>query len=311
MRRQLLAVAVAAAMLVPAVSYARRSRKPKIPPSTPRQFIQNIALTRLGATEITIVATEADKDRAEADLSTAMANASTSANQLVSDMDAINDAPRKTPVEVSDKLIAILNRCKNFSSLTKGGFDITNSGNWKKIKAKSSSNTVTLKNNDAQIDPSTFAVALKGFIVDDTLTELKSKGWTNVQVKIDNVTNNIGRDIWTPWKVRIGVGNERGKYAFRAFDYSVGDVASSKVSPSQFPSTENPPEVSNAIVFAQNAATAAAYSLAIYAFSVKNPEKGLKFIQTHPEVQGIIIARDGRMLTSTELSTKKNPETRD
>jgi thiamine biosynthesis lipoprotein ApbE len=302
--KRLLIVAVVIAISVPAMSYARRSRQPKVPPSTPRQFIQNIALTRLGGTEITIVATESDKDRAEADLSAAMANASTSANQLVSDMDAINDAPRKTPVEVSDKLIAILNRCKTFSSLTKGGFDITGSGDWKKIKVKSGNNTVTIKSENAQIDPSTFSVALKGFIVDETLIELKGKGWTNVQVKIGNVTNNIGRDIWTPWKVRVGVGSETGKYAFRAFDYSVGDVATSKVSPSQFPSTESPPEVSNTIVFAQDAATAAAYSLAIYAFSVKNPEKGFKFIQTHPEVQGIIVARDGRMLTSTELLTK-------
>lgn len=308
MKRQILVVAVVISLLVPVVAHARRGREPQIPPTTPRQFISAIDMPRVGAVEVTIIATEADKERAEADLSATLSNALSMANTIMSDIDAINAAPRKTTLEVSDKPPLILERCKEFAAQTKGDFDITANGKWKKIKVKSKSKTVTLKHEDMEIDTNTFSLILRGFIVDDMMQELKGKGWNNVQVELANVVRTAGRNIHTPWTVRIGAESEEGKHAFRAFDYSVGNVATAKMSTPYYPLQTDDPAVIKTIVFAQDAFTATAYAVAAFAKGTKKAEDGIKFIQMHPEVKGIVIAKDGKMYTSMELPAKSKSQ---
>jgi len=301
--KKFLVAALVVAALIPASAFAR---EPKIAPSTPRQFTSSMALPGVGGVEATIVATEADKARAESSISSALSDASSKAGAYTSEARSINEQPAKTPVEVSTNLAIVLQRCKDYSALTKGAFDITGTGAWKKIKVSMSENnsTVTRKNDAAVIDPTIFAMALKGFLADSILENIQSQGWANVQVVIGNVTRSIGRDIHTPWSVRIDAPTaaEQGKFAFRAYNYSVGNVATAKISPALYPTGGTEPQVINAVIFANDAATAVSYAMAAYVNSVKDAQKGMSFIKSKPEVRGIVIALDGTMLSSEELA---------
>lgn len=317
---------VIAALLIPSVAQAKKSNSSQIAPSTPRQFSSSMALPGAGGAELTIVATAADEGRANAAISSALSQAAAAAGALTSEVQNINEQPRKTPVTISDKLFGVLDRCIAFSALTDGAFDITGAGdetkpelakgNWRRLKLKKSDLTLTIKSDDLGIDSTTFGLALRGFIADEVTENLRTQGWTNAQIRIGNVTRNIGRDIHTPWTIRLEAPTEaeRNKHAFRAYDYSVGDIATATISPRLFPqgiidprsrTVVDNPAVINTIIFASDAAMASAYAIATYTNSVSKIEQGLKFIQSHPEVRGIVIALDGTVMGTSGLGINK------
>ncbi len=219
----------------------------------------------------------------------------------------------------------MLERCKSFSALTKGAFDITGSSgggfslvkrDWRRMKINTSKNTVTIKGDDIEIDHTTFALALRGFIADDIIASLSSQGWNNAQVKVGNVTRNVGRDIHTPWTIRLDAPTaaEKGKFAYRATNYSCSNVATAMINPRLFPqgivdprSRElvTNPAVVNALIFAGDAATASAYAIATYANSAASAQAGINFIEQHPEIKGIVVALDGKVLSSRGLGVSR------
>ncbi len=317
----LLAVATLIAPLTHAASAAKEPG-PALSPSTTRQFTSASSLPMLGGAEVTIVAPSADEVKAMASIASALSESSATAAALMAETKVVNDAPRKTAVPVSEKFVKVIERCKNFSALTDNAFDITGATeagsvftarNSRQLKTDMGAKTLTIKADDVQIDPSAFAVALKGFIADDVIESFKTQGWTSAQIKIDNISRSIGSDIHTPWTIQVDAPTEaeRGKSAFRAYNYSVSDIATAIVSPRVFPqgimdprtrTLVDKPAIINAIVFASDAATATAYAIAAYANSAKSADAGLAFVQSHPEIKGIIIGLDGNVIKSKGLT---------
>lgn len=328
MNRHTITTLLITLLLIPAIAHARANNEPgpAETPTTPRQFESAAVLPGAGSAELTIVATHADEGRAMAAISQALSQAASAASALTAEARAINDAPRKTPVTVGEKMIGILERCKEFSAFTQGAFDITgttqSSGfsftkrDWRRLKIDRTTTTVTLKSDDISIDLMTFGFALRGFLADDIINELGRQGWGNAQIRIGNVTRSIGRDIHTPWTISVDAPTaaEQGKFAYRAYNYSVGDIATAMISPRLFPegivdprsqSLIKEPAVINAIVFTKDAAMASAYAIATYANSAVKAEYGLQFIQAHPEIKGTVIALDGTVLNSSGLGITK------
>ena len=316
-------------ILIPAITHAIESNEPgpQITSSTPRQFIQNTVLSGAGSAELTIVATAGDEGRAMSAMSRTLGQASGKAGALIAEVAKVNAAPRKQPVAISNELFTILDRCKQFSSLTESAFDITGAAktegfsqyffapNWRKLKLNKKKQTLTIKSKQLEIDPRTFGIVLRGFLADDVIASLTKQGWKNAQIKISNVTRSVGRDIHTAWRIRLDAPTaaERGKYAFRAYDYSVGNVATAMISPRLFPqgivdprtrTLVDKPAVINTLVFANDAATATAYAIATYAKSAVDAQRGMNFITGHSEAKAIVIAADGTVLSSKGMVTK-------
>ena len=326
-----LALILALIVLIPSLAHAKESDEPgpQITSSTRRQFIQNSVLSGAGGAELTIVATAGDEGRAMSAMSGALGQASGKASALVAEVRKVNAAPRKQPIAISKELFTILDRCKQLSSLTESAFDITGAAktegfsqyffapNWRRLKLSKKKQTLTIKSEKLEIDPRTFSIVLRGFLADDIITSLTKQGWKNAQIKISNVARSIGRDIHTAWRIRLDAPTaaEVGKHAFRAYDYSVGNVATAMISPRLFPqgivdprtrTLVDRPAVINTIVFANNAATATAYAIAAYAKSAVDAQRGMNFITGHSEVKAIIIAADGTVLSSRGMVTKSS-----
>lgn len=323
MKKNLVGTVLIAVLIIPTIAHARTQKGPAISPSTPRQFTSTMALSGAGQAEITLVATAADEGRAKGAMSQALAEASKKASTA---MNTVREIQPKTPTVLDDWLYDVIDRCKTFSALTKGAFDITGTTeqkkfefvkrDWRRLKLKSKDKSLTIKSNEVAIDPTTFGLALRGFLADEILDNLRKQGWGNVQVKIGNVSRNIGRDIHTPWTIRLDAPTaaERGKFAYRAHNLSVKDVGTAEISPRLFPqgimdprshTLVTEPDAINTIIFAADAATASAYAIATYANSAHKAEYGMQFIQSHPETKGIIIKPDGTMLASAELGMNK------
>jgi len=325
-----LALLVALLVLIPAISQATESDEPgpTQTAATPRQFTQSAVLPSAGAAELTIVSTAGNEGQANEAMSQAFGYASTKAGTLMAEVSNVNAQPRKTPVAVSKDLFSILERCRNFSTFTDSAFDITAAPktegfsnyffapNWRKLKLDKKNQTVTIKSDTLEIDPRTFGIMLRGFLADDIINSLYKAGWKDAQVRIGNVTRSVGHDIHTPWRIRLDAPTkeEAGKYAFRAYDYSVGDVATAMISPRLFPqgivdprtrTLVTDPAVINALVFANDAATATAYAIATYAKSAVDAQRGANFITARSEVKGILIAPDGTVITSAKMHMSK------
>lgn len=324
------AIAALILLLIPVITHAKENDEPgpAQTSSTPRQFTQSAVLPSAGGAELTIVSTAGNEGQAKAAMSQAFGYASTKAGTLMTEVANVNAQPRKTPVAVSKDLFTILERCRNFSTLTDSAFDITSAPktegfsnyffapNWRKLKLNKKKQTVTIKSDKLEIDPRTFGIVLRGFLADDIIDNLYKAGWKNAQVRIGNVTRSVGHDIHTQWRIRMDAPTaaEAGKYAFRAYDYSVGDVATAMISPRLFPqgivdprtrTLVTDPAVINALVFANDAATATAYAIATYAKSAVNAQRGANFITARSEVKGILIAPDGTVITSAKMNMSK------
>lgn len=325
-----LALAALILVLIPLVAHTKESDEPgpAMTSFTPRQFTQNAVFTGAGGAELTVVATAGDESRANAAMSQVMGQASAKAGALVAEIATVNAQPRKTPVAISSELYAVLDRCRQFSSFTDSAFDITGAAktegfmqyffapNWRKLKLNRKNQTLTIKSDDLEIDPRTFGLVLRGFLADDIIDGLKKQGWGNAQIRIGNVTRSVGRDIYTPWRIRMDAPTaaETGKYAFRAYDYSVGNIATAMISPRLFPqgivdprtrTLVDKPAVINTLIFADEAATATAYAIATYAKSAVDAQRGLNFITAHSEVKAILIAQDGTVLSSKKINMSK------
>jgi len=325
-----LAIVIALIILVPSIAQAKDNDEPgpKVTQSTPRQFTQTAVLPSAGGAELTIVTTAGNEGQAKAAMSQAFGHASTKASALMAEVSKVNAQPRKTPIAISPELFSVLDSCRRFSIHTDSAFDITSAPktegfsnyffapNWRKLKLNKKKQTVTIKSDKLEIDPRTFGLVLRGFLADDIITSLNKAGWNNVQIRISNVTRSTGRDIHTPWRIRMDAPTaaEAGKHAYRAYDYSVGDVASAMISPRLFPqgivdprtrTLVTDPAVINAIVFAKDASTATAYAIATYAKSATDAQRGANFITARSEVKGILIAPDGEVITSAKFNMTK------
>ncbi|MFH0799407.1 MAG: FAD:protein FMN transferase, partial [Pseudomonadota bacterium] len=175
---------------------------------------------------------------------------------------------------------------------------------WRRISMNNADRTVAFKSDGMRLDIKRFS---PGFMVDLALDSIEKAGFANAMVRVGGAQRNIGRDIFTPWSIQIGLGGKSDKLAHRALNYSISNVASATVTADGLgrglidPHSKRP--VSNNLaqsttVIAASAATATAYALAAYTLG---PRIGLRFVEAHPEVKIIIVDTDGNLLASAGL----------
>ena len=145
-------------------------------------------------------------------------------------------------------------------------------------------------------------------MVDLAMDEIKNRGINDAMVTVGPIQRNTGRNIFTPWNIRIDFGNSgNSKFAHRAFYYSLPNLATATVTPTglgynlidaQNKKLVTDKEVRSVTTIATDASTATANAIAVYTLGTKN---GIKYMLSHPEVKGVVVDQNGDFFASTEL----------
>jgi FAD:protein FMN transferase len=283
-----------------------------------RQFTAQASLTDGTPIEITIVGSASEEGRAKSAMSSAIARATQLDSMLFAPggiQDQINKLGKREPLQLSPNVFKLVKKATDASAQTKGFFDITapspkntfTNRDWKRIVLNNGSKTISFKSEGMKIDLRKIA---KGYYADLIIESLSSSGFANAKVRVSQIQRNIGRDIFTPWNIMIGFGDGYGKkHAHRAYRYNLGNAAAATVTPhglgrgvidgkSKQPVANN--GMKSITIFANDATTATAYAIAVYAIG---PKYGLKFVQNRPEIRFIMVNQDGNLMASEDLGT--------
>jgi len=249
-----------------------------------------------------------------------------------SELSRINREAAKGPVVISQEMVDILARSIEFSKLSDGAFDITFSSvgylydyrkhvkpsdaevakalpgiNYRHLLLDPEHRTIRYARDGVRIDLGGIA---KGWAVDRCIAMLKQRGITNAMVMAGGDTRLLGDRRGRPWNV--GVRNPRQKGAV-AIVLPLADTAISTsgdyeryfeedgvryhhiINPKTGKSATG---VRSVTVLAADATTTEGLTKSVF---VKGPEAGMKFLQTVPNVEGIVIDDQGRVLYSAGL----------
>ncbi|HPQ80303.1 MAG TPA: FAD:protein FMN transferase [bacterium] len=326
-RKSILLSAAAALLLIPAVAFpALTDAKNPSPESSQgglRQFEMQTRLFDGTPVEITIAASSSDEARARAAISAAANRAEAFYRGVLAEgnaQDQLNALPPGKPIELSPDAFALLSKAIDIAAVTGGWYDPAapspkgrfTQRDWRRIRLNADSRTATFRSDDMKLDLRPVSL---GFAADLAMESLESQGFTNARVGVGPVCRIAGRDIFTPWKLQVGFGanseaagtQEASKFAHRAFDYNVTNVAASTVTAEGLgsglvdPKNKKPVEakkMKSVTVMAADATTAAAYSLAAWTLG---PRIGMRFIEAHPEVKGVLVDSEGQLFASEGL----------
>ncbi len=313
MKRSLLLVA---ALLVPAVASSSMTTSAADTTTTERTRRQFSAESRLPdgtPMTITVVDAAAAEGTAQAAIAAALARTGRLAGELGGLQTRLNALGKSEPLALSPDAFAMLERAVTLAAQTRGWFDITAPSqkawfiarDWRRIELDPEARTITLKSDGMRFDLMRFG---KGYLVDLAMAELIRHGIANARVAVGPIERNVGQDIFTPWSVRINVGDSgEAKFAHRALSYALTNVATAHVTPTGLGEglidARNHKPVANdgmrsVTTIATDAATATANGIAVYTLGTKN---GIKYMLAHPEVKGIVVDDDGQLFASAGL----------
>ncbi|MFA4874598.1 MAG: FAD:protein FMN transferase [bacterium] len=272
---------------------------------------------------ITVVAPSSDEGSARAALSAALGRAMAFEREFFAEggvESQLNALKRGQPLTLSADGFEFISRSVKLATLTGGWFDITapsqknwfQKKDWRRISLDETAKTVTFKSDGMAVD---FHRIAPGFATDIAMDELAKQGFTNAMAEVGPVHRNSGRDIFTPWNIQIGFGeNSTDGNAYRAYRYNISNVAAATVTPSGLGKglvdpLNKKPVSDNAMrsitILAADATTATAYALAAYTVG---PKFGLQYVEAHPETRGIMVDVSGNLLASRGLNIVTAPE---
>jgi FAD:protein FMN transferase len=281
-----------------------------------RQFTSQSSLMDGTAVYMTVIGTTATEGSSRAALSSAISRIQRlNTGILGSDglTQKLDELGRGNPLTLSPDEYNMLSKAVTLAAQTRGWFDITAPStkgwftrrDWRRIDLDAESNTITLKSSGMKFDLERFA---KGYMVDLAMNEIKSRGISDAMVRIGPIQRNTGRDIFTPWSIKIDFGNSgESKFAHRAFYYSLPNLSTATATPSglgqglidaQSKKIVTDGTVRSVTTIAIDASTATANAIAVYTLGTKN---GIKYMLSHPEVKGVVVDQDGDFYASTEL----------
>lgn len=236
----------------------------------------------------------------------------------------------KGKTKVSSELKEVITRATYFSGLTNGAFDITVGPLvrfWQKMEAKQeiptqqqlnrvlrvvgyknikvSGNTVILEKKGMMLDAGGIA---KGYAVDKAIQALRNKGVKNALVDAGGDIYCLGEGPHGKW--RVGIQHPRdmekimdtievkNKGVATSGDYRRHYVIKGKkfghiINPATGWTVQNTP--SSVTIIAPDATSADALATGVF---VLGPQEGMKLINSLPDVEGMIISQDMKMLTS-------------
>lgn len=249
-----------------------------------------------------------------------------------SELSRINREAAKGPVVISQEMVELLARSIEFSKLSDGAFDITFSSvgylydyrkhvkpsdaevvkalpgiNYRHLLLDPEHRTIRYARDGVRIDLGGIA---KGWAVDRCIAMLKKLGMTNAMVMAGGDTRLLGDRRGRPWNVGVRDPRQKGAVAI------VLPLADTAVSTSgdyeryfeedgvRYHHIINPKTgksatgVRSVTVIAADATTTEGLTKSVF---VKGPEAGMRFLQSVPGVEGIVIDDQGRVSYSTGL----------
>lgn len=253
-----------------------------------------------------------------------------------SELSRLNDAAGGEPRPLSPELFEILQRSKLVSEATDGAFDPTFHGVgqlWKfdpgsvpPTKEAIAAKLPLVDWRAIELDPNTqrgrlarpgmkigLGAIAKGYGVDRASLILKQHGFDHHIVEGGGDTYVSGTKAGAPWKVGIQRPDGPGSIAAipasdRAIVTSGGYQRFIEVDGKRYahiidPRTGWPLDeavsAQSITVLAADATDADAYATAV---AVMGPVKGLEFVEAHPQLEAVLLTRDGKVLVSRDLA---------
>ncbi len=256
-----------------------------------------------------------------------------------SDVQRLNLAAGSHPVPVSAETFEVLTIARQVSEWTGGKFDVTFgalSGLWKFDQDQDDSipprAAVAARLPDVdyaalELDPASRTAFLrrrgmrahlggigKGYAVDRGAALLRARGFTDFMIQSGGDLFVSGRRGDRPW--RLGIRDPRGPAdrSFAALDLSNGTFSTSGDYERFFmkngvryhhildPDLGEPARLCRSVtIVADKAVLADALSTGVF---ILGPEKGMALIERLPEVEGVIVTSDNRLLVSNGLKDR-------
>ena len=250
-----------------------------------------------------------------------------------SELSRVNARAGAGPVTVNKELLALIERAQEFSDITHGAFDITYASagqyydyrqgrkpdskqlaeilpaiNYHHVRLDPLRSTVQFLKPGVRIDLGGIA---KGYAVDRSIALLQAAGARNALVSAGGDTRVIGRHWDHPWK--IGIRAPRNGDGIVSMIPLEDAAISTSGDYERFfeedgvryhhilnPGTgDSPREVHSTSIIGSNATDTDALSTSVFVMGV---DKGLKLVNSLPDIEAIIIDNRGRMHYSDGLA---------
>ncbi len=222
------------------------------------------------------------------------------ANTPTSEVSQINANAGKGAIQVSPEVTRLMELANNANEWTHGAFDITQTGEGRKVKVDTKNKTVLLKNADMKIN---LDQVLYGYIADLTTQDLYNNGIQNLMVQVGGASRSMGQSAVGPW--RIDVADNNGTFAQRAISLSFSGLSVATVGmghdqPSVDPRNHNVfvPQMKGIALLAQDAATAQAIANAMF---VLGPSGAASLAAELKNMKYVILDTKGNMTKSPGL----------
>lgn len=138
-----------------------------------------------------------------------------------SELSQVNATAANNPIKVSPEMGRLIGLALEVNDWTHGGFDITNTGDSRKVKYNKKENTVHFKKQGIKISVDGI---LSGYIADLMTQSLYNSGnASDFMVTVNGVSRSIGQNTIGAW--RIDVSDDNGKLAQRGLSLSFSGMS--------------------------------------------------------------------------------------
>lgn len=222
-------------------------------------------------------------------------------NDASSDIAKVNAGAASAPVAVSPEVGRLIELAINVNEWTHGAFDITQTGDGRKVKYSKKNNTVQFKKDGIKINMDGI---LSGYLADILTQSLyNTGGQRNFMVTVDGVSRSIGQNTVGPW--RMDISEDTGKYAQRGLSLAFSDLSVAIVGLGHDKPLVDPrnnsaltPQLKGVTLLGRDAADTQAIAWAMY---VVGPKEAQYLATELQNLKFVIFDTTGNMLKSPGL----------
>lgn len=192
-----------------------------------------------------------------------------------SELSQVNANAANGPVKVSPEMGRLIGLALEVNDWTHGSFDITNTGDSRKVKYNKKDNTVHFKKQEIKIS---LDGILSGYLADLMTQSLYNSGnASDFMVTVNGISRSIGQSAVGPW--RIEVSDDTGKLAQRGLSLSFSGMSVAIVGMSHDRPMVNPRngspldgQLRGVALLGRDGATTQSIAWAMYAMSFANAQ---------------------------------------
>lgn len=277
-----------------------------------RQFTLQSGLTDGTPLAITIVASSPEEGSAQSAMAAALARAQRFDAEIAPLEKKLAELPPGQQIEFSRDAFGMILKAVTIADQTGGWYDPAAPSpaswflqrDWRRIVLDPDAMTLRFRSSRMRLD---LRAISRGYIADLALDEIVRAGFSNAMIEVGPVRWIAGRDLFTPWNIQIGFGGQESAFAHRSYTYNLTNVAAATVTADGLaqgltdPKSKKPVadrKMRSITTLASDATTAVAYGLAAYTLG---PRMGMRFVEEHPEVKGVIVDEGGNLTASRGL----------